>query len=71
MVRVTPTKMELDEAAKTGNPSCYLDAMLKRFKRRVNEAEIIRDLRKHEFFMPKSLRRKEKAKLARIKNAKK
>lgn len=66
MAKVVPTKIELDQAAREGNPSCYLDAMLRRFKRQVKEQEILLDYKKHDFFIKKGLARKEKAKRAKI-----
>lgn len=48
-----------------------LDELLRRFKKQVNNAEIIQTYKRHDFFLKKSLRRKEKSKLARIKNRRK
>ena len=48
-----------------------LDELLRRFKKQVNNSYILQDYKKHDFFLKKSLRRKEKSKLARIKNRRK
>ena len=48
-----------------------LDELLRRFKTQVKKSYIIEDCKKHNFFLKKSLRRKEKSKLARIKNRRK
>ena len=47
-----------------------VDSMLRRFKKAVINQEILIDLRKHEFFIKKNKRLKEKSKLAKIKNKK-
>ena len=39
-----------------------IDQMLKRFKKEVERDGIIQDVRKHEYFLSKSLKRKEKSK---------
>ena len=48
----------------------HLDAMLRRFKKQVEAQGILEDCKKHEFFLKKSLRRKEKSKKAKIRNIK-
>ncbi len=47
-----------------------LDSLIRRFKKAVEKAGILEDVKKHEYFLKKSLRRKQKSKLARIKNLK-
>ena len=47
-------------------PNEEFDSLLKRFKKRVEKAEVMLDARKHDFFQPKAIRRKEKSKRARI-----
>ena len=42
-----------------------VDDLLKRFKRQVNNENIIEEYKKHDFFLKKSLKRKEKSKRAR------
>ena len=42
-----------------------VDDLLRRFKRQVNNENIIEEYRKHDFFLKKSLKRKEKSKRAR------
>ena len=37
-----------------------VDTLLKRFKKMVDKAEVLKDCRKHEFFIKKSLKRKQK-----------
>lgn len=44
------------------------DELIKRFKRKYRESGISEECRKREFFLKKSLARKEKSKRARIKN---
>lgn len=39
-----------------------VDQMLKRFKKEVQKDGTLEDLRKHEYFLPKSIARKEKSK---------
>ncbi len=43
-----------------------LDSLIRRFKKQVKRDNIIEDCKKHQFFLKKSLRRKEKSKLAKI-----
>ena len=48
-----------------------IDSMLRRFKRQVKQEGILQECRKREFFLKKSLARKEKSKRARIARKKK
>ena len=43
-----------------------LDSLLRRFKKQVKRDNIIEDCKKHQFFLKKSLKRKEKSKRAKI-----
>ena len=43
------------------------DELIKRFKRQVNNEGIIDEYRKHDYFLKKSMKRKEKSKRARNK----
>lgn len=47
-----------------------VDNLIRRFKKRYNESGIKEDCKKHEFFLKKSLRRKEKSKKAQIRRLK-
>ena len=42
-----------------------VDDLLRRFKRQVNNENIIEEYKKHDYFLKKSLKRKEKSKRAR------
>ncbi len=42
-----------------------VDDLLRRFKKQVNNENIIEDCRKHDFFLKKAVKRKEKSKRAR------
>lgn len=44
-----------------------IDTLLKKFKKAVQKSGILEDLKKHEYFLKKSLRRQQKSKLARRK----
>ena len=48
-----------------------VDSMLRRFKKQVKKEGILQECRKREFFLKKSLARKEKSKRARIARKKK
>ena len=48
-----------------------IDSLLRRFKKQVKEEGILQECRKREFFLKKSLARKEKSKRARIARKKK
>lgn len=47
-----------------------IDSLIRRFKNQVKKSGNLEDLKKHNYFLKKSLRRREKAKLARRKNRK-
>jgi ribosomal protein S21 len=70
MAKVYRNKIE-SELVATGKPEDQMesvDSMLRRFKKQVMNQEIMADVKKHEFFIKKNKRMKEKSKLARIKN---
>ena len=67
MAKVYLTREEFDLAKEQNNPNVAIDSLLRRFKKQVKRDEIIEDVKKHEFFLKKSLRRREKAKRNRIK----
>ena len=46
------------------------DNLLRRFRRAVNDANILGECKKREFYLSKPLRRREKSKAARLKAAK-
>jgi ribosomal protein S21 len=70
MAKVVRNKIEAELVAtgKTEDQMESIDSMLRRFKKQVINQEILLDVRKHEFFIKKNKRLKEKSKLARIKN---
>jgi ribosomal protein S21 len=70
MARIVRNKIEAELVAtgKTEDQMESVDSMLRRFKKQVMNQEILLDVRKHEFFIKKNKRLKEKSKLARIKN---
>jgi len=61
---------DLQDCYDNKSPNMHLDDMLRRFKKQVEVQGILDDCRKHEFFLKKSLRRKEKSKKAKIRNIK-
>ena len=64
-VQLRPDELEMLKENRD-NPNAYLDAMLRRFKKQVQLEGIIEECRKHEYFLKKSLKRKEKSKRAKI-----
>ena len=52
-------------------PEETTDSLIKRFKSAVKKSGNLEDLKRHRFFTKKSIARKEKSKLARIKSRKK
>lgn len=67
MLRVELFKEELDKIKREQeDPNFYLDSMLKRFKKQVIESGVLEECRRREFFLKKSLARKEKSKRAKI-----
>lgn len=55
---------------KTTGEKESVDSLLRRFKKQVIKEEILLDLKKHEYYRSKSLKRKEKA-IAALKRSKK
>ena len=70
MAKVELTAHDLQECFSNNSPNMHLDAMIRRFKKQVEAQGILEDCKKHEFFLKKSLRRKEKSKKAKIRNIK-
>lgn len=70
MAKVELTAHDLQECFESNSPNKHLDTMLRRFKKQVEAQGILEDCKKHEFFLKKSLRRKEKSKKAKIRNIK-
>lgn len=67
MVKVTLRQEELEELKHNReNPNLYLDSLLRRFKKACSDSKVIEECRKREYFLKKSLKRKEKSKRARI-----
>lgn len=74
MARVSLRPDELELCKDTNNVNAGLDSMLRRFKKQVQSEMILEECKRREFFLKKSLKRKEKskrAKIARIKEMKK
>jgi small subunit ribosomal protein S21 len=70
-VRVWEMKSERSMAVVTINPGESIESALRRFKRKVMTEEIIKDAKKHAFFMPPGQKAKLKSALARKRNKKK
>lgn len=70
MAKVVLNAHDLQECVENKNPNMHLDTLLRRFKKQVEAQGILEDCKKHEFFLKKSLRRKEKSKKAKIRNIK-
>ena len=70
MAKVQLNPHDLQDCITNDNPNMFLDSMLRKFKKQVEAQGILEDCKKHEFFMKKSLRRKEKSKKAKIRNIK-
>lgn len=66
-VELNKSEKEMIMSTPDADKNMYLESMLKRFKKQVANQEIMEDCKKHEFFLKKSLRRKEKSRLAKIK----
>lgn len=69
MVKVHLTKEDYEACREQGNPNACIDQLLRKFKKRVNESGILDECRRREYFLKKSLARKEKSKRARIRQA--
>lgn len=70
MAKVELNVHDLQECVEQNNPNLHLETLLRRFKKQVELQGIFDDCKKHEFFLKKSLRRKEKSKKAKIRNIK-
>ena len=74
MAKVTLRPDELELCKEMNNVNAGLDSMLRRFKKQVQAEGILEECKIREYFLKKSLARKEKskrAKIARIKEMKK
>lgn len=74
LAKVTLRPEELELCIKMNNPNASLDTLLRRFKKQVQQDGTLDECKRREFFLKKSLKRKEKskrAKIARIKEMKK
>ena len=74
MAKVILTAHDLEAIRNSENPEQvsneFLDSMLRRFKKQVESEGIIEECRRREFFLKKSLKRKEKSKRAKIREIK-
>ena len=66
MARVELSSHDLQECMAKGNPNLHLDDMMRKFKKQVINDEIIDECKRREFFLKKSIKRREKAKRAKI-----
>lgn len=64
-VQLRPDELEMLRT-NTENPNAYLDSMLRRFKKQVQAEGILEECKRREFFLKKSIKRKEKSKRAKI-----
>lgn len=74
MAKVTLRVDELELCNSTNNVNAGLDSMLRRFKKQVQQEQILDECKRREFFLKKAIKRREKskrAKIARIKEMKK
>ena len=74
MARVILTAHDLEEIRNSEKPeesvNMFLDTMIRRFKKQVENEGIIEECRRREFFLKKSLKRREKSKRAKIREIK-
>ena len=74
MAKVVLTAHDLDEIRTAEDPRIkageMLDSMLRRFKKQVENEGIIEECRRRQFFLKKSLKRREKSKRAKIREIK-
>jgi len=66
LARVELSAHDLKECMEKQEPNLFLDTLVKRFKKQVEAQGILEDYKKHDFFMKKSIRRREKSKRAKI-----
>ncbi len=70
MAKVVLSSHDLQEAYEAKSPNLHLDDLLRRFKKQVENEDIIGECRRREFFLKKSLKRREKSKRAKIREIK-
>ena len=70
MAKVVLTSHDIQEAMEAKEPNLHLDTMLRRFKKQVEAEGILEECRRREFFLKKSIKRKEKSKRAKIREIK-
>ena len=74
MAKVILTAHDMEEIRNAEDPhassNMFLDQMIRRFKKQVENEGIIEECRRREFFLKKSLKRREKSKRAKIREIK-
>ena len=74
LAKVSLTAHDFEEIRNQENPQAsvnmFLDSMLRRFKKQVENEDILYECKKREFFLKKSIRRREKSKRAKIRELK-
>ncbi len=70
MAKVVLSAHDQKESYEKGQPNMFLDTMLRKFKKQVEAEDILGECKRREFFLKKSLRRREKAKRAKIRDIK-
>jgi len=66
MARVTLRADEIELCKTSNNVNAALDSMLRRFKKQVQQEQILEECKRREFFLKKALKRREKSKRAKI-----
>ena len=74
MARVALNQHDFEEIRNQEKPeeavNMFLDGMIRRFKKQVENEDIINECRRREFFLKKSIKRREKSKRAKIRELK-
>lgn len=74
MAKVYLNAHDFEEIRKSEKPeqsiNMFLDQMIRRFKKQVENEGILEECRRREYFLKKSLKRKEKSKRAKIREIK-
>lgn len=74
MAKVALNQHDFEEIRNQENPEAcvnmFLDQLVRRFKKQVENEDIINECRRREFFLKKSIKRREKSKRAKIRDIK-
>lgn len=70
LAKVVLSPQDLQATYESKQPNMHLDYLIKRFKKQVEQDGILDECKRREYFLKKSLKRREKSKRAKIRDIK-